>query len=209
MPKQTFLNLPDEKRNSFIDIALVEFANNNYKSASISKIVEKAGIAKGSLYQYFEDKRDLFLYLLDLSNQVMMEYIQQTAPPDPKADFFDTLRWQMTASVKAANQYPVHSKLAQRAYSSSLPFQDEILEQAQRLRDSHFRALISQAQSSGQLDPDLDTDVVNFMVQGLLTNLGSYLQKKFAENNDNWLDLPEVEQVFNQIIKVLKNGLGC
>ena len=83
MPKQTFLNLPEEKRKAFLEIALEEFADNDYNTASISKIVEKAGIAKGSVYQYFEDKQDLFMYLLDVANKEMMGVIQQTPPPDP------------------------------------------------------------------------------------------------------------------------------
>lgn len=208
MPKQTFLNLPDEKRNAFIEIALDEFSNKDYNSASISKIVEKAGIAKGSLYQYFEDKKDLFLYLLDLSNQIMLAHIQQTPPPDPHASFFETLRWQMSATVAAAYKYPVHSRLARRAYTASLPFQDEVFGKAKEVRDSHFQALIAQAQSSGQLDPDLDPAVVNFMVQGLTNNIGPFLQDKFGDRDDDWFELPEVKQVFDQVIQALENGLG-
>lgn len=49
MPKQTFLNLSDAKRKAFLEIALEEFANNDYNTASVSKIVEQAGIAKGSV----------------------------------------------------------------------------------------------------------------------------------------------------------------
>src|SRR5512145_1594758 len=145
MPRQTFLNLPEEKRRAFIDIALEEFANNDYNTASISKIVEKAGIAKGSVYQYFEDKQDLFLYLLDVANRGMMGAIQHTPPPDPNADFFETLRWQMSVTVQASLKYPVHSRLARRAYSSPLPFRDTILEKAKKIRKEHFQAMVARA----------------------------------------------------------------
>lgn len=208
MPKQTFLNLPEEKRQAFIAIALDEFANSDYNSASVSKIVEKAGIAKGSLYQYFEDKQDLFLYLLDVSNREMMSYIQGSAPPDPKADFFETLRWQMSATVQASLKYPLHSKLARRAYSTPLPFRDEVFEKAKLLRDEHFQGLVAQAQSSGQLDPELDPAVVSFMVQGLMNDLGPFLQAKFGDSEVDWVELPEVNQVFDQVVEVLRSGLG-
>ena len=69
MPRQTFFNLPEDKRNPIIDLALDEFSKYDYKNASISRIVARAGIAKGSLYQYFEDNRDLFLYLVEISGQ--------------------------------------------------------------------------------------------------------------------------------------------
>ena len=207
MPKQTFLNLPEDKRKAFIDIALDEFAENDYNTASVSKIVEKAGIAKGSLYQYFEDKQDLFMYLLDVANQEMMGVIQQSPPPNPDADFFETLRWQMSASVLASLKYPVHSKLARRAYTSPLPFRDTILEKAKKVREEHFQKLVTQAQVSGHLDPKLDPAIVSFMVQGLMNDMGSFLQSKFGKRKRDWVSLPEVSEVFDQVIEVLKHGL--
>ena len=208
MPKQTFLNLSEEKRKAFTEIALEEFANNDYNTASVSKIVEKAGIAKGSVYQYFEDKQDLFLYLLDVSNQEMMGYIQQSPPPAPHADFFGVLRWQMSATVQASVRYPIHSKLARRAYSSPLSFRDTILEKGKELRNEHFRAMIVQAQASGHLDPRLNPEVVSFMVQGLMSELGPFLQSKFGKQKGDWVELPEVGDVFDQVIEMLKHGLA-
>lgn len=208
MPKQTFLNLPEEKRKAFLEIALNEFANNDYNTASVSKIVEKAGIAKGSVYQYFEDKQDLFLYLLDYANQEMMGVIQQMASPDPNADFFETLRWQMSVTVQAATKFPVHSRLARRAYSSPLPFHDAILEKAKKIRQEHFQAMVARAQSAGQLDPNLDPAVISFMVQGLMNDLGPFLQSKFGGRKGDWIALPEVANVFDQVIDVLRSGLG-
>ena len=209
MPKQTFLNLSEEKRQAFIEIALDEFANNDYNTASISKIVEKAGIAKGSVYQYFEDKQDLFMYLLDVSNQEMMTHIQQSAPPDPSAGFFALLRWQMSVTVQAAIKFPVHSRLARRAYTSPLPFRDAIFEKVKKTREEHFQAMIAQAQAAGQLNPDLDPAIVSFMVQGLMNDLGPFLQSKFAKRKGDWVELPEVGEVFDQVIDALKNGLGA
>ena len=66
MPKQTFFNLPDDKRQRIIDVVIDEFADNDYANVSISSIVARAGIAKGSFYQYFEDKEDLYGYLVSL-----------------------------------------------------------------------------------------------------------------------------------------------
>lgn len=207
MPKQTFLNLSEEKRKAFIKIALDEFANNDYNNASVSKIVTKAGIAKGSVYQYFADKQDLFMYLLDVANQEMLAHITQTPAPDPNAGFFETLRWQMSVAVQAAVKYPVHSKLARRAYSSPLPFRDSILEKAKKVREGHFQGMVAQAQASGHLDPKLDPALVSFMVQGRMNDMGSFLQSKFGKRKGDWMQLPEVSEVFDQVIQVLKHGL--
>ncbi len=210
MPKQTFLNLSEEKRNTLIDIAIEEFANNDYNTASVSKIVEKAGIAKGSVYQYFEDKQDLFMYLMDVSNKAMLEFITQSTPPNPGADFFEMLRWQMSATVQAAVKHPVHSKLLRRAYSTPLPFRDEVFERSKKLGDEHFQAMIAQAQAGGQLDAKRDPEIVSFVVRGLMSELGVFMQDKFKDRKQkkDWVTLPEVDAVFDEVVAILKNGLG-
>lgn len=59
MPKETFLNLPEEKKKKIIKAAQDEFERVPLEQASIKNIVENAGIARGSFYQYFESKEDL------------------------------------------------------------------------------------------------------------------------------------------------------
>lgn len=208
MPKQTFLNLSEEKRSAFINIAIKEFADNDYNTASISKIVETVGIAKGSVYQYFENKQDLFIYLIDVSNKVMLGFVTLSIPPKPDSDFFELLRWQMYATVQASLKYPIHSKLLRRAYSSPLPFRDTIFEKAKKIREEHFQTMITKAQSSKLLDSTLDAAVISFMVQGLMSELGTFLQSKFGKRKGDWIELPKVNEVFDQVIAILKNGLG-
>ena len=83
MPNPTFFNLPDAKRQGIVDCAIAEFAANDYDSASISNIVKQAKIAKGSFYQYFEDKKDLYLYLVDLATQQRIALLKTSCPPQP------------------------------------------------------------------------------------------------------------------------------
>jgi hypothetical protein len=120
------------------------------------------------------------LYLLEISNQEMLQAIRQSPPPDPNVSFFETLRWQMSITVRTAVQYPIQSKLARRAYTSLLPFRDKMLEHARKVRGGHFEAMVKKAQVDGELRPDLDTAVASFMVQGLLSDMGSFLQSKFG-----------------------------
>lgn len=65
MPKETFFRLPEEKRTRLIKAAYSEFARQPFNTASIANIIKDAGIPRGSFYQYFEDKADVFFYLLE------------------------------------------------------------------------------------------------------------------------------------------------
>ena len=65
MPTQTFFRLPEEKRERLMRAAWDEFSTVRFSEASINRIVRAAQIPRGSFYQYFSDKDDLFFHLLD------------------------------------------------------------------------------------------------------------------------------------------------
>lgn len=65
MPKPTFFRLPEEKRRRLMDAAWSEFTQVGFAEASINRIIRSAHIPRGSFYQYFENKNDLFFYMLD------------------------------------------------------------------------------------------------------------------------------------------------
>ena len=65
MPTPTFFRLPEEKRARLLRSAWREFSSVRFSEASINRIVRDAQIARGSFYQYFADKDDLFFHLLD------------------------------------------------------------------------------------------------------------------------------------------------
>jgi len=75
MAKQTFLNLPDDKRNTVIKALKKEFERAALKDALVSNIVEDAKIPRGSFYQYFEDIEDAYYYLIDLYSKDIKKFL--------------------------------------------------------------------------------------------------------------------------------------
>ena len=64
MPTSTFFNLPPPKREKLLRAAVEEFARRPYGEVSINRIIQGAEIPRGSFYQYFADKSDLFRHVL-------------------------------------------------------------------------------------------------------------------------------------------------
>ncbi|MCB0036140.1 MAG: TetR/AcrR family transcriptional regulator, partial [Anaerolineales bacterium] len=120
MPKETFFNLPDDKRERLLQIAINEFADNDYQNASISRIVKEMGIAKGSFYQYFEDKKDLFMYLIDLSLQEKQQLLGKIDIP-AEANMFEMLRFVFQMQVKFDFEHPRLSEVGYRAIYREVP----------------------------------------------------------------------------------------
>ena len=78
MPKETFLNLSEDKKNKIINAAKKEFARVPIEEASIKNIVEEAEIARGSFYQYFESKEDLLKYILNSKAKNLEAFLKQS-----------------------------------------------------------------------------------------------------------------------------------
>ena len=61
MPTKRFENIDPERKKKILDAARLEFIRNGYDGASLNTIIREAGISKGSLYYYFEDKIDIYI----------------------------------------------------------------------------------------------------------------------------------------------------
>lgn len=214
MPSQTFFNLPEEKRGTITKIALDEFTIHNYNSASISRIVKAANIAKGSFYQYFKDKKDLYLYLLDLLSKTKSSFFQESSLPKSKLDFFEYLSWLLETSITFDLTYPSLSQLSYRAFYGNLPFQDHKIEEAKAEFSVFIRQMIIKGVEDGDIDPTIDLDLAVFVVHTLSNSFSHYATKrigvtpdKLVQEGSSALDPELVKKMFNQLIRILKLGL--
>jgi len=73
MPKATFHKLKSAKKEAIVEAFLYEFSHYTYEEASITSVVKTLGISKGSIYQYFDSKLDLLLYLKEQCEQTKMQ----------------------------------------------------------------------------------------------------------------------------------------
>lgn len=65
MPTSTWFRLTVAKRERVLECAMREFGEHGYSTGSLNTIAREAGIAKGSLFQYFTDKLEFFAYVCD------------------------------------------------------------------------------------------------------------------------------------------------
>ena len=77
MPSSTFLNLPAEKQEKLLEAATREFSHRPFNEASINQIIKEAGIPRGSFYMYFQDKEDLFRYLMERYGRLLEDRLGQ------------------------------------------------------------------------------------------------------------------------------------
>lgn len=216
MPKQTFYNLPDEKRRRILDVAIDEFAENDYHNASISRLVDRAGIAKGSFYQYFEDKEDLYRHLLGLMAQEKQHFLE-SEPPDPQMGIFAYLRWLAREGVRFELSHPRLSQVAYRAVTGE-GYPPSFVEQYKEQGLAFFRKLVAQGKAQGDIAPQIDEDLAAFIFNTIFTELGRYILQRFPqrpapaqgrmEDLRGFFETDEVQAVFGQTLTILEHGMA-
>ena len=200
MPKKTFFNLDQEKRDRVLNSAIDEFAKNGYSKASITSIVNKAEIAKGSFYQYFKNKYDLFKYIIEIAVERKLEYINSSINNyKNEFDFIEYWKILNKAGIKFAkdNKDLATISLSLIKNKDKEKFND-IITQLKPLSDEMFEELIEKAQRKGQIRKDIDQKFISH----LLYKSSFFISEYFLENaNLNNFDdfLPMVDKMMEII----------
>lgn len=65
MPSEAFFKLDESKKKKILEAIKNEFESNGFEKASVNKIVENAGISKGSFWFYFENKEEAINFIIE------------------------------------------------------------------------------------------------------------------------------------------------
>lgn len=90
MPTELFNELANEKKEKIINIGISEFAQYGYTNGSTNRIVKNSSISKGSLFQYFQSKEELYLYILECISSELISSID-TKTDGLSKDFFQRI----------------------------------------------------------------------------------------------------------------------
>ncbi len=92
MPTVTWARVDPIRRAAVVEAAEAEFGAHGFSRGSLNVIARRAGVAKGSLFQYFADKRDLYAFIADIGSQRVRSYMEaRIRELDPSRPFFEFL----------------------------------------------------------------------------------------------------------------------
>ncbi len=74
--------LTPERRRSILNAAAQVFAEDGYEGASMSRIARGAGVSKGTLYNYFDDKATLFAAFVGEECRRNLSHVFEGTEPD-------------------------------------------------------------------------------------------------------------------------------
>lgn len=164
MPKDTFHNLSDDKKWKIFDAAVREFSIRRFSEASINQIVKAAGIPRGSFYQYFNGKEDIFLYMFEEILKEKREVICQSKSVDSDADVFEICIQATKASLAWGRSKPEYSQIG-------ILMEIDNSEFITKLRAASFEGLIKMIgrdKERGLIRQEVDADLVADMIYSLI-----------------------------------------
>lgn len=169
MPKATFFNLAGEKRGPLVEALLGEFSTHGYRRASLDRIARAGGVSKGSLYQYFENKADMYRWLLtqELPRRKLAAVQSSSVPPD--ADLFQTLEaWYLAGLWLFVREPRLASLGAVLMHPSSEPEIRSLHLETREQTHAYLVGMVSAAMERGELRADLDADLVAVLVSKVM-----------------------------------------
>jgi AcrR family transcriptional regulator len=217
MPKPTFYGLPPERRDRLVAEAIVEFAERTYSEASLSEIARRARIPKGSFYQYFEDKLDLYHWLLtDEAPRRKREFLGAASV---RGDFWTKLETSIERGMAFLVEHPRLARLSAAAADPSAIAEVRGLHRAIcEAGLGELRALLEEGVASGALAAGVDLDVAARLVStvigpGLtdvvLHELGAELHRVLASNSlRKRLGPPRRRRLARAAVSFIRQGLG-
>lgn len=212
--KDTFEKLRADKQVQVRESAMREFATHSYEDASVNRIVLAAGIAKGSIYQYFGNKRSLYLYLVDCAARQKKSFVAEIREQEVD-DFWGWLEDCYLQGLHFDMQYPHYTGLLHR-FS-----EEKAVPEERRLIEQHEEAAFNFLHESLRLNygntvPATRLEMTAFMIvqsgRSLLKYVARHYHIDFEENVKQGKPIlgvsrEELESLTSHVVHSLRYGI--
>ncbi len=171
-----------DKQKRIIEAAILEFSEKGFENANTNKIARNANISVGSLFKYFENKTDLFLYIVKLAEAELESQIHSVLSMGK--GFFETVG--MILSLET------------------------VVSTLEKVAGSEYKTMIKDAQDRGEIRADVDPAVVAFILDNIFMSLQfSYampyyqLRKRLFVGEDT-----DDKKIIQETMSILRNALS-
>ncbi len=206
MPKPTFEKISPEKRERFLREAARLFAERGFAQTDMAELASRANVAKGSVYDYFDSKEDLYLHVcrdgLERSRAAVYSGI------DPSWDVYRQLRHIFGQGVKFADSHPEYVAMYINIASAGLEmFAAELSLEVEKFTADYLKGLISTGVKQGLVRKDVDVKLSAFIINSLyIMFLSSLVSRHYRIRIKEYLEIkgePDGKKIAKHIEKTI------
>ncbi|HML04537.1 MAG TPA: TetR/AcrR family transcriptional regulator [Methanobacterium sp.] len=191
MKKKSF-----ERKNELIEVALDEFTVKSYENASLNKIIKNAGVSKGTFYYHFEDKKALYIFLMEIAGGYQAEFINKHIEEQglKGKDIFEDLKQQFKFSGEFAAANPKYYKFI-TMFMKEAEINKDLKSPFEGSTDILFDEMIKNAMKNEDFNNRFSREFIKKIMRYLFTNYfgifneeEDYELEKMLENAGNFVD---------------------
>jgi AcrR family transcriptional regulator len=218
MPTRTFFDLAPDRRERLVREAIVEFSEKPFAEASLSQIAQRSRIPKGSFYQYFTDKLDLYRWLVTEETPHHKRcFLSQR---DTGESYWQRFENRVEQGMAFLVEHPRLARLsAVAADPSALPEVRGLHRTVCEAGLAEWRTLLAEGVATRELAGDLDLDVATSLVAAvigpgltdvILRELGAPLHVILASDDlRSKLGPRRRRRLATQAVALIRGGLGA
>ena len=158
----------EEKRQFILNAAAKIFTRDGYHNARIEEIAAEAGVGKGTVYEYFSSKQELFQKMLEMKYKLYRKIFFPVYLAE------HSLEESICYMIKNHIQRCMENRELTFLIMQELPSMEGELKtwflDLNRIREQLFREHIEEIIHS-HIIRDVDVDALIFLIQGMMTSL--------------------------------------
>lgn len=171
-----FDKLGDDKKNKIIQAAIKEFADKGYMAASTNNIVKESDISKGALFNYFTNKKSLYLYVTDYAIEYYLNYMMDKIKTNNPDIFQRVLEWQQL-KISISTENPIVYKFFASVFiNTPEELKNDIDERYKKLKEYSDKLTFSDIDLSlfrDDVDKQQALEIIAMSLNGILENSNS------------------------------------
>lgn len=209
---EKFMKLPNEKRDRILKSAIEEFGKNGYISASTDLIASNSQISKGSLFNYFGNKKNLYIFTAEYISEYLNNEILNEVDKIEDNDFFSRMKRLSLIKQNMFIKYPYETKILIEAFiSPPQELKDEIEVIYKKYYVQGFKILqdyIIKYINIDMLKKNIKSEDVMFVVMTLFEALTKKYTQQYSNKTKDLLSYSdEIFREFDKYIDIIKYGI--
>ncbi len=210
--RDTFNKLDESKKARIMDAAVDEFSRHGFRQASINRMIERLGIAKGSLFQYFGSKEGLFQVIFNYAVELVRQSLRQVKRETFDTDFFERIRKSTLAGIRFIERHPrIYRIYLKMIFQEDFPLRAEFLQQVHLFSAEYLRPIVEAGIARGELRPDMEVEMAVFMLDALMDRFLQAYCVPFLDAGAKIYQASDadLEPKVDEFINTLRLGMGA
>ncbi len=208
---KAFDKISDEKKNTVIQAALEEFSEKGYGGSSMNSICKSAGISKGSLFFYFNNKKDLFHSIVNFAVNLVKTHLRNARDRTENENFYVRLEKIIFTGFDFIDNHPRLAKIYFNfLQSTDSPLGARIVSDLHEQSRRFLGELTAAGIDSGEIDKAVNPERTAYFINTLLDQLmRGYFLEYLSKNLDLYnADKRKLREWVEDIVDFVKYGIS-